>query len=62
MTDIRGKTLDIGDTVAVLHKKRPTTTATLQIGTVVRIFNKTCDVEVKGLNTTRHTYRTVIKL
>lgn len=62
MIDIKGKTLCIGDTVAVLHKKRPTTTATLQIGTVVWISTKKCDVEVKGLNTTRHTYRTIIKL
>jgi hypothetical protein len=62
MIDIKGKTLCIGDTVAILHKKRPTTTATLQIGTVVWVSSKRCDVEVKGLNTTRHTYRTIIKL
>jgi hypothetical protein len=29
MKDLRDKEIAIGDTVAVLHKKRPTTTATL---------------------------------
>lgn len=62
MTDIRGNTVTVGDEVAILHKKRPSTTSTLQIGTVVLVSGKRCDVEVKGLNTTKHTSRTIIKL
>ena len=45
MRDLKGKEIVIGDTVAVLHKKRPITTATLQIGTVVGILLK--DVVLK---------------
>ena len=62
MTDIRGNTVAVGDKVAILHKKRPTTTATLQIGTVIWIYNKVCNVAVNGLNTTRHTNKTLIKI
>lgn len=62
MKDLRNKEIAVGDTVAVLHKKRPTTTATLQIGTVIWVSAKMCDVEVKGLKTTRHTSKTIVKL
>lgn len=62
MTDIRGNIVAVGDEVAILHKKRPSTTATLQIGTVIWIYNKICNVAVNGLNTTKHTFKTIIKL
>lgn len=62
MTDIRGNTVAVGDKVAILHKKRPTTTATLQIGIVVEISLKIATVEVKGLNSTNHTNKTIIKI
>lgn len=61
MTDIRGNAVDVGDKVAILHKKRPSTTATLQIGIVIKVA-KTATVRVDGLNTTRHTNKTLIKI
>ena len=61
MTDIRGNTVAVGDRVAILHKKRPTTTATLQVGIVIKVA-KTATVRVDGLNTTRHTNKTLIKI
>lgn len=61
MTDIRGNVVAVGDRVAILHKKRPSTTATLQVGIIVKI-NKTATVQVEGLNVTRHTNKTLIKI
>lgn len=61
MTDIRGNIVAIGDKVAILHKKRPSTTATLKVGIVIKVA-KTATVKVDGLNTTRHTNKTLIKI
>lgn len=62
MKDLRNKEIAVGDTVAILHKKRPTTTPTLQEGIVIKVSAKMCEVEVKRLKTTRHTSKTIVKL
>lgn len=61
MTDIRGNMVAVGDRVAILHKKRPSTTATLKVGIVIKV-TKIATVKVDGLNTTRHTNKTLIKI
>lgn len=63
MTDKLGNKIECGDTVAILHKKRGTTTSTLQVGVVKSFLNKnTAIIAVEGLNDSRNTQRTIIKL
>lgn len=63
MTDKLGNKIECGDTVAILHKKRSTTTSTLQVGVVKSFLNKnTAIIVVEGLNDSRNTQQTIIKL
>lgn len=63
MTDKLGNEINCGDTVAILHKKRSTTTSTLQVGVVKSFLNKnTAIIAVEGLNDSRNTQQTIIKL
>lgn len=63
MTDKLGNKIECGDTVAILHKKRSTTTSTLQVGVVKSFLNKnTAIIAVEGLNDSRNTQQTIIKL
>lgn len=63
MTDKLGNEIKCGDTVAILHKKRSTTTSTLQVGVVKSFLNKnTAIIAVEGLNDSWNTQRTIIKL
>ena len=65
MTDKLYNQIAIGDSVILLHKKRPTTTATLQIGTITSFPTKrTARVKVDGMSRgefTDHTRLTIIK-
>lgn len=63
MTDKLGNKIECGDTVAILHKKRSTTTSTLQVGVVKSFLNKnTAIIAVEGLNNSRNMQQTIIKL
>lgn len=63
MKDKTGKELHLNDKVAILHKKRTTTTSTLQVGRIKSFFNKAIAiVEVEGLNDSRNTSLTIVKL
>lgn len=62
MRDKEGKELNVGDKVAILHKKYPSTTPTMQVGTITRIWNSICEVYVIGLNKTRHKETSIVKI
>ena len=62
MTDKINNTLKVGDRVVILHKRRPTTTSTLQVGTISRLTKSMAEVLVDGLNPTIHTRSTIVKL
>lgn len=63
MTDKLGNKIECGDTVVILHKKRSTTTSTLQVGVIKSFLNKnTAIIAVEGLNDSRNTQQTIIKL
>lgn len=65
MYDKLNNILAIGDSVILLHKKRPTTTATLQVGVITDFPTKnTARVKVEGMKRgeyTDHTKLTIIK-
>lgn len=63
MTDKIGNKVELGDTVAILHKKRSTTTSTLQVGVIKSFLNKnTAVIAIEGLNDSRNKQQTIIKL
>jgi hypothetical protein len=63
MKDKAGKELHLNDKVVILHKKRGTTTPTLQVGKIKSFLNKAIAiVEVEGLNDSRNTSLTIVKL
>ena len=63
MTDKLGNEIKCGDTVVVLHKKRSTTTSTLQVGVVKSFLTKNIAIiAVENLNDSRNTQQTIIKL
>lgn len=62
MLDKLNNSLAIGDKVAVLHKKRPSTTSTLQVGVITRFTANQAVVEVEGMKTTRHHSTTIVKI
>lgn len=62
MKDKISRILEVGDKVAILHKKRPSTTSTLQVGIITRFTANQAVVEVEGMKTTRHHSTTIVKL
>lgn len=62
MTDKFLQPLNINDCVCILHKKYATTTPTLQRGFIKSIRRNIATVTVNGLNDTKHTAQTIIKL
>lgn len=63
MKDKAGKELHLNDRVVILHKKRTTTTSTLQIGRIKSFLNKAIAIiELEGLNDSRNTSSTIVKL
>ena len=62
MKDKINNELELGDRVAILHKRRPTTTSTLQVGIITRLTTNQATVAVEGMKTTKHYSTTIIKL
>ena len=65
MKDKLNNLISVGDMVICLHKKRPTTTATLQIGIITGFPSKnTIYVKVDGMKRgefTNHKANTIVK-
>lgn len=62
MLDFMNRKVEVGDLVVIMHKKRPSTTATMQKGIVIRVTPKRAEVAVEGLNTTVHSSKTIVKM
>lgn len=60
MLDKLNNLLAVGDRVAILHKKRPSTT--LQVGVITRFTANQAVVEVEGMKITRHHSTTIVKI
>jgi hypothetical protein len=47
MLDFMNRKVEVGDWVVIMHKKRPSTTATMQKGIVIRVTPKRAEVAVE---------------